>query len=88
MQAQAQKRVSFATVSLALTSHKAAVAPPPKPGRLQRALDHAGSILLRELVVLVYVAVVGVPLLLVVALLVSGERFRRRRATDRLLATR
>jgi hypothetical protein len=88
VQAQAEKRVSFATVALSLTSHKAAAVPPPKPGRLQRALDHAGSILLRELVVLVYVAVVGVPLLVLVALAVSGERLRRRRSTDRLLATR
>ena len=86
-QAQVQKRASFATVSLSLTSRRAAAAP-ARPGRVERALDHAGSILLHEFVVLVYVAVVGVPLLALALLLAGGERMRRRRATERLLASR
>jgi uncharacterized protein DUF4349 len=88
-QAQVEKRVSFATVSLSVSTHKAkaAVVPPSKPGKIQRALDHAGSIVVKELVVLVYIVVLGVPLLLLALLALSGERRRRRRATDRLLAT-
>jgi hypothetical protein len=87
-QAQAQKRASFATVSLSLTSRKPAAAAPSRPGRIERALDHAGRILVRELVVLVYVAVIGVPIVALALLLLGGERLRRRRATDRLLASR
>jgi hypothetical protein len=87
VQAQAEKRAGFATVSLALTARKALVAPPHR-GRVGRALDHAVSILMRELVILVYVAVVAVPLLALVLLLAGGERMRRRRANERLLASR
>src|SRR5438093_9855035 len=87
VQAQAGGRSSFATVSLSLTSRKAAAAH-ARPGRVERALDHAGSILLRELVVLVYVAVIGVPLPAPALLFVGGQRVRPRRATGRPLARR
>jgi hypothetical protein len=86
-QGQAEKRAGFATVSLSLTSRKAAAAP-GRPGRVERALDHAGSILVRELVVLLYAAVVVGPLVALGLLVAGGERLRRRRATERLLASR
>jgi len=72
---------------LSLTSRKATPAP-THPGRVGRALHHARVILVRELIVLLYVAIVGVPILALVLLLAGGERFRRRRATERLLASR
>jgi hypothetical protein len=86
-QAEAQRGAAFATVSLSLTSRDAAAAP-SRPGRLERALDDARSILLRELVVLVYVAVVAGPLALLALLLSAGSRVHRRRSNERLLASR
>ena len=46
----------------------------------------AGSVLLRELIVLVYALVVAGPLLLLGALALTAARLWRRRATERLLA--
>ena len=86
-QAQARKRASFATASLDLTTRKAAPSAASPPGRVERALDHAGAILLRELVVLVYIVVVGVPFVALALLLLAAERARRRRSTERLLAS-
>jgi hypothetical protein len=86
-QQQAQRRAGFATLSLSLTSHKPAPAV-SHPGRVGRALHHARTILVKELIVLLYVAVVAVPILALALLLAGGERVRRRRATERLLASR
>ncbi|MGG7378427.1 hypothetical protein ACQ7B2_06600, partial [Escherichia coli] len=63
LQSQAQRRYSYATLSLGLTTSKPVFAH-PKPGRVDRALDEAGSILLRELVVLLYVLIVAGPVAL------------------------
>jgi uncharacterized protein DUF4349 len=86
-QQQAERRTSFASVSLSLTSRKPVPAV-SHPGRVDRALHHARTILVKELIVLLYVAVVGVPILALALLLAGGERFRRRRSTERLLASR
>ena len=84
-QAQAKRRYSYATLSLGLTTAKPVVAH-PKPGRVDRALDGAGSILLKELVVLLYVLIVVGPIAAIAGLGLAGLNLRRRRATERLLA--
>lgn len=85
-QAQAQRRASFATVSLSLRTAKPAAAKPDEPGRIERTFDNAGSILLDEAKVVIYAVVVGAPVLLLLALAVAGARTRRRRAEERLLS--
>ncbi|HZT45880.1 MAG TPA: DUF4349 domain-containing protein [Gaiellaceae bacterium] len=80
------RQTSFATVSLSLRSAKQAAAAPHRPGRIERALDRSGSVLLDELKVALYVLVVGAPLLVVVALSLAGSRLWRRRVDARLLS--
>jgi hypothetical protein len=84
-QSQAVKRAEFATIALALRTKEAEVVPARRPGRIERALDHAGTILIKELAVLVYGLVVAVPLALVAAAAFIGARALRRRSLDRLL---
>jgi hypothetical protein len=84
-QAQQQRQVRFATVSLDLRSAAAVVAP-SEQGRIGRALDRSAEILLEELKVLVYVLIVGAPLLLLAALALGIGRLWRRRAEARLLS--
>jgi uncharacterized protein DUF4349 len=83
-QAEQQKQTSFATVRLALRTPQPE--PAAAPGRLDRALDNAGTVLAREAEIALYVLIVAAPLALVAALLLAGERARRRRADERLLA--
>jgi hypothetical protein len=85
-QARQQRQASFATVSLDLRSATAAVVAPDEPGRIGRALDRSGSILLDELKVVVYVLIVGAPLLVLAAVGVGAVRLWRRRVEARLLA--
>jgi hypothetical protein len=84
-QAAQRKETSFATVHIGLRTppEEAAAA----PSRLDRALDNAGSVLAREAEIALYVLIVAAPLALVAALLLAGERARRRRADERLLGT-
>jgi hypothetical protein len=84
-QAQAKRRYSYATLSLGLTTAKPVVAH-PNPGRVDRALDGAGSILLKELVVLLYALIVAGPIALLAALALLSGKLWRRRAAERLLA--
>jgi hypothetical protein len=84
-QARTLRRTSFATVSLVLQTKQAAVAPPKHKSRLHRSLDRAGSVLVDELVVCLYVLVVGGPLLILLGVAWLGGRTLRRRALDRLL---
>jgi hypothetical protein len=86
-QARQQRETSFATVSLDLRTAAAAAAAPHEQGRIGRAFDRAGSILLDELKVLVYVLVVGAPVLALAVLALAGARIRRRRTEARLLST-
>ena len=86
-QAQLQKQTSFATVSLDLRSAAKAVAVPHEPGRIGRALDRAGSILVDEAKVVLYVLIVGAPFLVLAALGLGALHARRRRNESRLLAT-
>jgi hypothetical protein len=85
LQAQAERRYSYATFSLGLTTSTPVVAH-PKVGRVDRALNGAGSILLKELVVLLYVLIVAGPIALIAGLGLAALNLRRRRATERLLA--
>src|SRR5581483_9370711 len=85
-QAAQRRQASFATVALALRTAEQAPVVPSRPGRIDRALDRSGSILLDELKVAVYVLIVGAPILLLAALALAGTRVRRRRIETRLLA--
>ena len=86
-QTRLQRQTSFATVSIDLRSTDKAVAVPHDPGRIGRALDRSGSILLDEAKVAVYVLIVGAPLFVLLALGLGSLRVRRRRKETRLLST-
>jgi Domain of unknown function (DUF4349) len=81
------RQTSFATVELALRTADKEVVVPHIPGKIERTLDRAGSILLDEVKVALYVLIVGAPLLALAALLLGGVRIRRRRDEARLLAS-
>jgi hypothetical protein len=57
----------------------------PPPGRFHRTLDDAGSVLLRELEILLYALLVAGPLLLLGAAGIVAGRSLRRRSDRRLL---
>jgi Domain of unknown function (DUF4349) len=82
-----ERRTRFATVELRLRTVDKAVVVPHDPGRIERALDRAGSILLDEVKVVLYVLIVGAPLIALAALAFGGVRLRRRRDEARLLAS-
>jgi hypothetical protein len=86
-QTRQQRQASFATVSLELRSAVAVAAKPDEPGRLGRALDRSGSILLDELEVVIYALIVGAPLLAIALLALVAARLWRRRTEARLLST-
>ena len=86
-QTRLRRQTSFATVSIALRSTSKAVVVPHDPGRLGRALDRSGSILLDEAKVVVYVLIVGAPLFALLALGLGSLRVRRRPTEARLLST-
>ena len=73
----------LARIELALTTpakHAAA-----SPSRLDRTLDDAGSVLVRELEILLYALVVGGPLLLLGGAGIATARVARKRSDRRLL---
>jgi hypothetical protein len=73
----------LARITLGLTTPaKQAAAPPSK---LDRTLDDAGSVLVREFEILLYALVVAGPLLLLGAAVVAAAKAQRRRADARLL---
>jgi hypothetical protein len=77
------KSARLARITLALTTpaKQAAAA----PSRFDRTLDDAGSVLLRELEILLYALVVAGPLLLLGGAGIVAARGARRRADQRLL---
>jgi uncharacterized protein DUF4349 len=79
-----ERRGRFAKISLGLTTQKAAVKR-EQPGRIERAVDDAGSVLARELAFGLYALIIAAPFLLLSALAVAGARAGRRRADQRLL---
>jgi hypothetical protein len=74
----------FAKISLALTTQKPA-AKEESPGRIERAVDDAGSVLAKEVAFGLYALIVASPFLLLIALAIVGARAGRRRADQRLL---
>jgi hypothetical protein len=68
-----------------LQTKQAVVAPPKHGNRLHRSLHRAGAILVDELIVCLYVLVVGVPILILLGAAWLGGRALRRRAADHLL---
>jgi Domain of unknown function (DUF4349) len=75
---------TYARVSLQLTTTEPAVQH-VAPGRFDRFLDNSGNILGKEAIAVLYALVVAGPFVLIAALLLLGERARRRRADHRLL---
>jgi hypothetical protein len=76
-------RAQMASVALAMVvGEKPAAAP---AGRFHRTVDDAGSVLVRELEILVYALVVAGPLLLLGLMGVAAARGARRRSDRRLL---
>jgi cell division protein FtsB len=73
----------MASVALAMVVGKTAAAAPP--GRFHRTVDDAGSVLVRELEILVYALVVAGPLLLLGLMGLAAARGARRRSDRRLL---
>jgi hypothetical protein len=74
-------RLARITLSLTTPAKQAAAA----PSRFDRTLDNAGTVLLRELEILLYALVVVGPLLLLGAAGIATARAARRRADQRLL---
>jgi hypothetical protein len=77
------RRAQLAKVWLGIvTKPKAAAAP---AGRFERTLDDAGSVLVRELEILLYALIVAGPLLLLGAAAIAGTRLAQRRRDAHLL---
>lgn len=81
------RRAEFARISLTLATKKKAAAP-GHPGRFDRTMSDAGSVLVRELELLVYALIVAGPLLLLGGAILFSSRAVRRRADERLLTER
>jgi Domain of unknown function (DUF4349) len=77
------KRAQMASVALAMVVGKKQAAPPAS--RFDRTVDDAGSVLLRELEILVYALVVAGPLLAIGGAGILAGRSIRRRSDERLL---
>lgn len=75
-------RARFARVSLTMVTEKK---PAAASSRFHRTMHEAGSVLLRELEILLYALIVAGPLLVLGALAIAAARARRRRADWRLL---
>jgi hypothetical protein len=76
----------LSTFELELTTRKGAAAAPSHPGRIGRAARHALSALSKAIAGALYALIVLSPLLLLVAAVLWGARYRRRRVEQRLLA--
>jgi hypothetical protein len=77
------RSAQLARIVVGLTTPPKQVAVPPS--RFDRTVDDAGSVLLRELEILLYAAVVAGPLLLLGAAGIAAARTARRRSDRRLL---
>ena len=77
------KRAQMASVALALVVGKKSAAAPA--GRFDRTVDDAGSVLARELELLLYALVVAGPLLAIGAAGIFASRSVRRRSDEKLL---
>jgi hypothetical protein len=77
------RRASLARIALTIDARPKAAAAPA--GRLHRTFHEAGSVLVRELEVLLYALVVAGPLLLLGLAAIFAGRMARRRSDQRLL---
>ena len=77
------RRAELARLSLTLVTPKPEAA--PASSRLDRTLDDAGSVLARELQILIYALIVAGPLLLLGGLALVAARTQRSRSDRRLL---
>ena len=77
------KRAQMASVALTMVVGKKAAAAPPS--RFHRTLDDAGSVIVRELELLLYALVVAGPLLAIGGAGILASRSVRRRSDERLL---
>jgi ribosomal protein S11 len=78
------RRATYATVDLALTTHEPRGTAAP-PSRFDRAVDDAVGVLTAELALGAYVLIVAAPLLLLLAAAFAGSRAYRRYLDQRLL---
>ena len=76
----------LSTFQLELTTRKHAAAAASHPGRIGRAARHAFSALSKTIAGLLYALIVLSPLLVLMAAVLWGARYRRRRGEQRLLA--
>lgn len=79
------RRAHLSAISLTLTTHEGAVAPPHHRGAVGNALHDAGTILAKEAAVLLYILIVAGPLLILAALIWIAVRSGRRYSDRRLL---
>ena len=80
------KQARFATLALALTTPRGErEEEPAPPGRIERALGDAGSILVKEVAWTLYVLIVAAPFAFLLLLAVVGARYATHRADERLL---
>jgi len=80
-----QREGTLATISVAFSAKRAAVAAPAHKGRLGRTLGDAAGFLVAELAWLLYALIVVAPFALVAALVAYGVRAARRSSDRRLL---
>jgi uncharacterized protein DUF4349 len=76
---------TFARVSLGLTTRRPTAVGGDEPGRIERTLGDAGSLLSREAAVAIYALIVAGPVVLLLALAWAAVREGRRRARERVL---
>lgn len=79
------KRAQMASVALTMVVGKAKKAAAAPVGRFHRTIDDAGSVLVRELELLLYALVVAGPLLAIGGAGILASRSVRRRSDERLL---
>jgi hypothetical protein len=79
------KRAQMASLALTMVVGKAKKAAAAPPSRFHRTLDDAGSVLVRELELLLYALVVAGPLLAIGGAGILASRSVRRRSDERLL---
>jgi len=79
------RRARLAKISVALTTREGEKQVAPPPGRIDRAVRNAGSVLAKEVAAVVYVLIVVSPLLLLGAAALVASRAYRRRFDQRLL---
>lgn len=79
------RRARLAVISVALTTREGEQQVAPPPGRVERAIRNAGTVLAKELAAIVYVLIVLSPLILLGVAALVAARAHRRRFNQRLL---